>query len=100
MIKENGSLKLNVGNKKRTMNYTTQNQKVHVLTKNNSQKIADIKVNNKVELSFGAKETVNAEANIISDITVVKLIFDKMLSENNTHFNVFKDHLVVIEFTI
>jgi general stress protein 26 len=100
IMKEKGLLKLNVGNKKRSMNYIKSNGKLYVITSKNSKKIEDLTNTNEVELAFGQTETVNARATVINELNFVQSVFDTLTKEGNNHFKKFKDDFVTIEFVV
>jgi general stress protein 26 len=97
-MKELGLLKLNVGNKKRSMNYIQLDGKLYVITSKKSQKIVDLSTTNEVELSFGRTETCSATAHVIEDQTQVHTLFDTLTNADNNHFKKFRDDFVAIEF--
>lgn len=98
-MKDLGLLKLNVGEKKRNMNYMKVDQKVYVITSKDSKKINDIRANDQVELIFG-KEAVGAKAVVIEDPEQVKSIFDQLTAIDNNHFKQYRRDFVAIEFIL
>lgn len=97
-MKEKGILKLNVADKQRTMNYTTEDDKIYMLTSSGSQKVKDLMLNRKATLLLDDEEII-ATATIIRELDSVKEMYDKMTSEKNNHFKQMRDDLILLEFS-
>jgi uncharacterized pyridoxamine 5'-phosphate oxidase family protein len=95
-MKEKGIFVLQTINGKYTMTYTTLDDKPYIITPKSPKNIADIKENNQVQFVQG-KTQFSATATIITDIDIVKDIFDKMLKEENAYFTTFDKDFVAVE---
>lgn len=102
-INEKGLLKLKQGEKESAMHYLLESDNSLIsLTLGNSNKIAKVNQNPKVELGFSMKpkDFIRANAEVISDTKHAKVLFNKMLEMKFTHFKKWSDDLVILKFKL
>lgn len=99
MMGKQAILVLDYGENQRKLNYIIKNDKYYVITTGASNKVASIKNQNEVKLDV-ENQVLKAKANVISNETVVKSVFDEMTAQNNNHFKTYSTSLVVVEFSL
>ena len=98
-IEDKGIIKIIHNGQSAFMHYLLDGDKLTSLTLGDSEKVADFKKENSLELGFGMKpENFNkAVVHIDEDKDRAKKLFDTMLDLKFTHFKTYTDNLVVLE---
>ncbi len=92
-----GFVKLTFGDSVTTINYMVEEDYIYGLTKSSSRKVAAIKNNPKGKIQI-KKDVIDVTASIIDDKETVKSYFDKFVKDNNNHYPVLIEGLVVLKF--
>ena len=101
VIADKGVLTMVQSGRSAMMHYVKSENGVKSLTLGNSGKVADLLVDNKVQLQLEKNGAlVDAEVSIITDKDKVKSVFDAMLSMNSTHFKEYTEDIVILDMQL
>ncbi len=92
-----GFVKLTFGDSVSTINYMVEGDYIYGITKASSRKVAAIKNDPKGKLQI-KRDVIDVTASIIDDKETVKEFFDKFVNDDNNHYKVLIDGLVVLKF--
>ena len=92
-----GYVKLTFGDSVTTINYMVEGDYIYGITKSSSRKVAAIKNNPKGKIQI-KKDVIDVTASIIDDKDTVKSYFEKFLEDDNNHYPVLIEGLVVLKF--
>lgn len=92
-----GFVKLTFGDSVSTINYMVEGDYIYGITKDSSRKVAAIKNDPKGKLQI-KRDVIDVTASIIDDKETVKEFFDKFVNDDNNHYKVLIDGLVVLKF--
>jgi len=101
-MNKKGILKIKSNNKERMMHYLFIDNKIQILSLDDTDLIDDIKKNNEIELTFHLKKEVDMKAlvTIVEDKEKVKELYYKMLEEKTSYFKEYDERLIILEINL
>jgi len=101
-LNKKGILKMMSNGKERMMHYLLEDDKIMVLSLEDTELINEIKNNSKISVTFDLKKGGYSpgEVNIICDKAKIKVLFNRMLTEKMTYFKVFDERLIILEINL